>query len=128
MAKVSSAAVCRPSGAGMAAVKICGRRSATAPPGLALLAERPHALAKVLRLEARSPQLDELALGSQQLPHDALVARERERRVGGDLLGQRDCPRLELGPRHDLVDEAPALGRLRVDVAADEEQLARTGG
>ena len=61
---------------------------------------RPHALAEVLAAEAALAQLDQLALevGRElagmraQLADDALVALERQRRVGRDLGGERRGP------------------------------------
>src|SRR5690349_21660157 len=62
------------------------RRSAPLPARRSLLAERAHALAHVLGVEARLAQLDQLprdgvverALGGEQLADDALVAAHAE--------------------------------------------------
>src|SRR3954468_20159543 len=78
--------------------------SAPAPAGRALLGEGANALAEVLGPEARPSQLDELLLpagrqrapGGQQLADDALVAAQRQGRVGGDLARQLEPRRLEL--------------------------------
>src|SRR5690242_14384303 len=72
------------------------RPSAPLPARPALLPERAHSLAEVLGLEAHGAELHELALdggvepalGRQQLAQHALVARQRQRRVGRDLLRQ----------------------------------------
>src|SRR4051812_43950375 len=106
-----------------------------APARGALLGEGAHALAQVLGREARAAQLDELALhvgveagpGPPELADDALVAAHAERRVAGELLGPLQRLLLDVGRQHDRVDEAPALGGARVDVAPEEEELAGAG-
>src|SRR3954463_14760815 len=109
------------------------RASAPAPARRALLGERAHALAQVIRAEARLAQLDELALdvgvevgaGAQQLADDALVAAHAQRRVGGELLGPVERLLLQIARQDDGVDEAPRQRGARVDVAPEQEQLAR---
>src|SRR4051794_39797887 len=109
-------------------------RSPPPPARRALLGERAHALAHVLRPEARAAQLDELALDvgievrapAKQLADDALVAADAERRVRGELLGPIERLLVEVARQDDRVDEAPRERRPRVDVAPEQEQLARS--
>src|SRR3954470_21065236 len=110
-----------------------GRQLAVFPLGRALLAERTHALAEVLRVEARLAKLDQRAfevlrervVGSAQRPDDPLVAAQRYRSIAGDLRGQGAHERLQLFTLHDVVAQ-PYRGRsIRVDVPAGEEELVR---
>src|SRR6478609_4296705 len=99
----------------------------------ALVGERAHALEEVVGGEAGLPQRDQLALGlaveralgGQQLADHALVAGQRERRVGRDLRRELDAAAGQLVATDDLVHQAPRERGLRVDVAPDVEQLAR---
>jgi hypothetical protein len=111
------------------------RPRASLPARHALLRERRDALEEILGVEARRAQGEQLALGVrieralglQQFAQDALVAGHRQRRVGGQLRGDRQCALFEVVLVDDPVDEPPGLRRQRVDVAPEEEQLARAG-
>src|SRR5262249_44158655 len=114
-------------------VAIAPRTLSAFPPRRALLPEGPYALAHVLRAEALLAQRDELALdvrielalGTQQLADHPLVAAQRQRRVAGQLGRQVQGGLLELRLGDDAVDQAPAERGGRVDVAPEQEQLAR---
>ena len=67
----------------------------------------------------------ELALGAQQLSDHPLVAVQRQRCVARQLGRQVQRRLLELRLGHDAVDQPPPQGGPRVDVAAEQEQLAR---
>src|ERR671924_1646611 len=102
---------------------------AAAPHGLALLREGLHSLAEVLGGEAGFAQLDELALqllGESQpseLADHPLVAGQGQRRVRGDLRREVEHALVELAGLYDPVDEPHLAGSLRVDGAAEEEEL-----
>src|SRR3954471_19775884 len=99
----------------------------------ALLRERSDPFVEVLRAEAGLAQRHQLPLhvgvqprlGLEQLADHALVAREGERRVGGDRRGVGDGALRQLGVGDDLVDHPPLQRDGGADVAAREEQVAR---
>ena len=95
------------------------------------------ALVEVLGAEARLAQLDQLALGlrvqralgGQQLARARACCRAGTAARSAAISAAYSTPRAaSSSARHDLVDQPPALGLLRRDVARREEQLARARG
>src|SRR6516165_1169003 len=98
------------------------------------LGEGPHPLAHVPRCERGAAERGQLLLHArgqlslcvEQRGDHALVPPLGERRVAGQLGRQLERERVQLGGGDDTVDEPPRERRGRVDIAAEEEQLARS--
>ena len=104
-----------------------------APARRAFLGERAHPLAHVLRGERGAAQLDQLLLDLRRRARPRRRAARRSRACCPSapaarcrqLARQLERDRVELVRGGDAVDQAPGERRGRVDVAAEQEQLAR---